>query len=120
MFHTFSTVNSTFTLDETRGSFAAVQDTVVENNEVGPKVESIGGKQSTRATKSAKIAPGKKTVEIDFGPDLLFSAQLGIASVRCSHEGRFPTAISTEINGNQVKVYLEDPVPAKEHSPAVA
>ena len=44
VFHSWNTANRTITLDETRGTFVGVQNSVVEGNEVGTKVEAIHGK----------------------------------------------------------------------------
>ena len=49
-------------MDQTDGTFVAVVDTIVENNEAGKSVESIGGKLSTRATKTVTIPAGMTKV----------------------------------------------------------
>ena len=54
--------------------FVNVTETVVENNQVGPSVVGIGGKQSTRATIRASVAPGTQVLELDFGEALLFGS----------------------------------------------
>ena len=54
--------------------FVNVTETVVENNQVGPSVVGIGGKQSTRATIRAAVAPGTQVLELDFSEALLFGS----------------------------------------------
>ena len=54
--------------------FVNVTETVVENNQVGPSVVGIGGKQSTRATIRGAVAPGTQVLELDFGEALLFGS----------------------------------------------
>ena len=50
VFHSWNTANRTITLDETRGTFVGVQNSVVEGNEVGVKVEAIHGKVRAYST----------------------------------------------------------------------
>eukprot|EP01046_Picozoa_sp_COSAG06_P031501 COSAG06_NODE_3071_length_5894_cov_6.093701_8_plen_227_part_00 len=54
--------------------FVNVTETVVENNQVGPSVVGIGGKQSTRATIRAAVVPGTQVLELDFSEALLFGS----------------------------------------------
>ena len=113
VFHSWNTANRTITLDETNGKFVAVQNVIVENNEVGNNVDKILGKKSTRATSTVKIPSGVNHVTLDFNASLLFGEGIGIAAdtVTCQLQGVFPTAISTSVVGNKVTVHLAQVVP---------
>ena len=112
-------MNHTIVLDETRGSFTGVYDTVIENNAVGVEFEAgknvpAGLHRGTRATLSSAVAAGRSAVTLDFGNALVFSSAVGINidEVRCGLSGSFATALSAEVDGNAITVHLAGKVPA--------
>ena len=120
VFHSWNTANNTFVLDETAGRFVNVTDTVVENNEVGPSVVRLHGKQSTRATIRAVIAPGSRSQKLDFSESLLFGSPVGIHEANCwlnvEHSCGFAPGISsaTSRESTMVMVTLQEPAPTTE------
>ena len=118
-FHSSHGVNRTVVLDETRGAFTGVYDTVFENNAVGVEFEvgkqvQVGLHRGTRATMSADVAAGSASVRLDFGDALVFGGAVGINpdEVRCALSGGFVTALSSVVAENVVTVHLAEKVPA--------
>jgi hypothetical protein len=108
-------MNATFILDESNcNKFINVENMIMENNEVGHKMESSGNKLSTRATDTAALLIGAKNITINFDQPLIFSSSIGIdpLSVQCFLHGEFATSISTSVNGNVVTVHLSEVVPS--------
>ena len=115
--HSSHNVNHTVVLDETRGAFTGVYDTVIENNVVGVEFEAgknvpAGLHRSTRATLSATVMPGANYATLDFGNALVFESSVGINAdeVRCALISKFPTALSAQVSGNSVTVFLAESV----------
>lgn len=115
IFHSNNVINATVILDESNGNkFINVENMIMENNEVGQKMESSGKKLSTRATDTAALLIGTKNITINFDQPLIFSSSIGIdpLSVKCFLHGEFATAISTSVNGNEVTIHLSEVVPS--------
>jgi hypothetical protein len=113
--HTGNRANASFVVDESAGSFAAVTDVTVTNNEVG-KADAIANKTSTRAELTAPLAAGDASALLDFGPYLLFpNVPIAKGSVRCWLYGPHATAISVMLRSeleHTVLVTLAQPVPS--------
>ena len=118
VFHTWNAANHTFVLDESAGSFVNVTDTVVENNQVGPSVIKIHGKQSTRATIRATVPPGSRTQMLDFTEALIFGSEVGVYEAECwlnvEQSCNYAPGISSEASREStvVMVTLQEPVPS--------
>lgn len=110
VFHSWNTANRTIVVDETRGKVVSVKDTVIESNEVGSRVLSIGGKLSTRATKTVALEKGSLHAVLNFSDSLVFDSEhVGIdeSGVRCMLLGTSEAAaLSATVSGNIVKVYI--------------
>lgn len=118
--HSSHNVNRTVVLDESRGSFTGVYDTVMENNAIGVEFEAgknvpAGLHRSTRATLSSAFPAGKSLVTLDFSNALVFGSSVGINidEVRCALSGSFPMAMSFGVTGNKVTVYLAEILPSR-------
>ena len=101
-------------LDETLGNFASLTDSVVEDNEVGPKHTATDGpKKGTRATLSATVPAGQTEVVLDFSSALIMPPTVGIAEARCSLlSSSFATGLAAAPMGNKLHVTLERAAPA--------
>jgi hypothetical protein len=110
VFHTSNSANSTFVLDETRGTFTGVVDTIIENNEVGAVVKKAG-KFSTRATQSVQLSENTSTTTLEFNQSLLFGGVITIdlASVECQLHGGEPAGLSSAVlpGTKTVEVYVD-------------
>ena len=118
---TSNVANTTIVLDETLGTFTALTDSVVEDNEVGEKhTDHTGPKKGTRATMSMPVPPGKDMVQFDFSEALVLPAAVGIAEARCvlsiapgAGLVSYAPGLSTQVfGGNQLRVMLGEPVPS--------
>ena len=120
VFRSWNKANHTFVLDESAGKFVNVTDTVVENNQVGPSVVKLHGKQSTRATMAATVPRNSRSLSLDFSEALLFGSTVGIHEANCwlnvKQSCHFAPGISSEATSESttVVVTLSEPAPSTE------